>query len=183
MTTNPTPVATAATTSTGTTAEAGPATGSETRSVSGDDRYLAPDWFTQHVFNPLVARLTRWGVSVMGSRVLEVPGRVSGELRTTPVNVLTLGDERYRVAPRGVTQWVRNVRSAGAAGLRLGHRVDPVELVEVADADKPEILRAYLRRWKWEVGAFFEGVGPDATDDELLGAAPRHPVFRIVDGS
>lgn len=181
MTTNPTPVATAATTSTA--AETAPASGSETRSATGDDHYLAPDWFTQHVFNPLVARLTRWGVSVMGSRVLEVPGRVSGELRTTPVNVLTLGDERYLVAPRGVTQWVRNVRSAGAAGLRLGRRVDPVELVEVADADKPEVLRAYLRRWKWEVGAFFEGVGPDATDDELLCAAPRHPVFRIVDGS
>ncbi len=147
------------------------------------DRYVAPDWFTQHLFNPFVARLTRWGISVMGSRLLEVPGRVSGELRTTPVNVLTLGDDRYLVAPRGVTQWVRNVRSAGSAGLRLGRRVETVELVEVADADKPEILRAYLRRWKWEVGAFFEGVGPDATDDEVLVAAPRHPVFRIVDRS
>jgi len=147
------------------------------------DRYVAPDWFTQHVLNPFVARLTRWGISVMGSRVLEVPGRVSGELRTTPVNVLTLGGDCYLVAPRGVTQWVRNVRSAGSAGLRLGRRVETVELVEVADADKPEILRAYLRRWKWEVGAFFEGVGPDATDDEVLVAAPRHPVFRIVDRS
>lgn len=147
------------------------------------DRYLAPDRFTRHVFNPLVARLTTWGISVMGSRVLEVPGRVSGELRSTPVNVLTLGDERYLVAPRGVTQWVRNVRASGTAGLRLGRRTEQVELVELHDADKPEILRAYLRKWKWEVGAFFEGVGPDAGDDELLAAAPRHPVFRIVDPS
>lgn len=183
ITMEPTPATTAATTSTATAAGTGTTPGPESHTAAGDDRYLAPDRFTRHVFNPLVARLTRWGVSVMGSRVLEVPGRVSGELRTTPVNVLTLGDDRYLVAPRGVTQWVRNVRSAGAAGLRLGRRVDPVELVEVSDADKPEILRAYLRRWKWEVGAFFEGVGPDATDDELLGAAPRHPVFRIVAGS
>lgn len=151
--------------------------------ANATDRYLAPDRFTQHVFNPFVARLTTWGISVMGSRVLEVRGRVSGELRSTPVNVLTLGDERYLVAPRGVTQWVRNVRAAGSGGLRLGRRVEDVGLVELDDGDKPEILRAYLRKWKWEVGAFFEGVGPDAGHDELLAAASRHPVFRIVDRS
>lgn len=149
-------------------------------STSTAPRYIEPDGFTQKVFNPLVARLTRWGISVWGSRVLEVPGRVSGEIRSTPVNVLTIGERRYLVAPRGVTQWVRNVRTAGSCDLRVGRRHEHVDLVELADADKPEILRAYLRRWKWEVGQFFDGVGPDATDAELLAAAPKHPVFEIV---
>ncbi len=143
-------------------------------------RYIEPDGFTTRVFNPLVARLTRWGISVWGSRVLEVPGRVSGEIRSTPVNVLTIGDRRYLVAPRGVTQWVRNVRAARSCDLRVGRRREHVDLVELADVDKPEILRAYLRRWKWEVGQFFDGVGPDATDAELLAAAPNHPVFEIT---
>ncbi len=143
-------------------------------------RYIEPDAFTRKVFNPLVARLTRWGISMWGSRVMEVPGRVSGEIRSTPVNVLTIGDRRYLVAPRGTTQWVRNVRSAGSCDLRVGRRREHVDLVELADADKPEILRAYLRRWKWEVGQFFDGVGTDATDAELLAAAPNHPVFEIT---
>ena len=142
--------------------------------------YIEPDRFTRTVVNPIVARLTRWGVSVWGSRILEVPGRVSGELRTTPVNVLELGERRYLVAPRGTTQWVRNVRASGSCVLRVGRRCEHVALVEVDDADKPEILRAYLRRWKWEVGQFFDGVGPDSSDAGLLAAAPNHPAFEIT---
>jgi deazaflavin-dependent oxidoreductase (nitroreductase family) len=142
-------------------------------------RYLQPDWFTRHIFNPFVARCTRWGISLWGSRVLSVPGRVSGEIRSTPVNVLAIEDRRYLVAPRGQTQWVANVRAAGECTLRVGRRVETVHLGELDDAAKPEILRSYLRRWKWEVGQFFDGVGPDSTDVELLAIAPNHPVFEI----
>ena len=142
-------------------------------------RYQRPGWFTKHVFNRLVAALTRIGVSVAGSRVLEVPGRKSGEPRRTPVNLLTLDDQRYLVAPRGHTQWVRNLRASGSGRLLVGRRAEPFHAVEVEDADKPAILREYLKRWKWEVGAFFGGVGPDADDGELRRIAPDHPVFRI----
>jgi deazaflavin-dependent oxidoreductase (nitroreductase family) len=143
-------------------------------------RYIEPDAFTRRVFNPIVARLTRWGVSVWGSRVLSVPGRTSGEIRSTPVNVLTVGERRFLVAPRGETQWVLNVRAAGGCSLRVGRRVESVQLRELDDPAKPEILRSYLRRWKWEVGQFFDGIGPDSSDDELLAIAPNHPVFEIV---
>jgi len=143
-------------------------------------RYLEPDWFTAHVFNPLVARCTRWGLSLWGSRVLSVPGRTSGEMRSTPVNVLTIDDRRYLVAPRGQTQWVLNVRASGGCTLRVGKRVETVRLAELDDQRKPAVLRPYLRRWKWEVGQFFDGVGPDSTDDQLLAIAPNHPVFEIL---
>ena len=143
-------------------------------------RYVQPDWFTRRIFNPIVARSTRWGISLWGSRVLSVPGRLSGEIRTTPVNVLTVDDRRYLVAPRGETQWVRNVRAAVGCTLSVGRRVESVRLRELEDLDKPDILRPYLRRWKWEVGQFFDGVGPDSTDAELLAAAPNHPVFEIL---
>lgn len=142
-------------------------------------RYLAPDWFTRCVFNPVVALATRRGISLWGSRVLSVPGRLSGEIRSTPVNVLTVDGRRYLVAPRGETQWVLNVRAAGGCTLRLGRRIETVRLREVDDSGKTVILRRYLRRWKWEVGKFFDGVGPDSTDAELLAIAPNHPVFEI----
>jgi deazaflavin-dependent oxidoreductase (nitroreductase family) len=143
-------------------------------------RYIEPDGFTRRVFNPIVARLTNWGISLWGSRVLSVPGRTSGEIRSTPVNVLTVGERRFLVAPRGETQWVLNVRAAGGCSLRVGRRVESVQVRELDDHTKPEILRPYLRRWKWEVGQFFDGVGPDSSDDELLAIAPNHPVFEIV---
>jgi hypothetical protein len=92
---------------------------------------------------------------------------------------MTIDGARYLVAPRGHTQWVRNLRAAGAGRLLLGRRAEVFTATEIADDDKAPLLRAYLKRWKWEVGAFFGGVGPDASDDELLRIAPDHPIFRL----
>ncbi len=141
--------------------------------------YVEPDWFTAHVFNPLVKLLTGSGLSIYGSRILAVKGRTSGQLRTTVVNLLTHDGQRYLVAPRGTTQWVRNLRVAGSGELRLGGRSEAFRATELADEDKLPVLRAYLRRWKFEVGQFFQGVGPDATDEEVRAIAALHPIFRI----
>jgi deazaflavin-dependent oxidoreductase (nitroreductase family) len=141
--------------------------------------YQRPGWFTKHVFNRIVAWLTRLGVSVAGSRVLEVRGRKSGEPRRTPVNLLTLDGDRYLVAPRGDTQWVRNLRARGTGRLLVGRRGESFSAAEVPDDQKPPILREYLRRWKWEVGQFFEGTGADSSEDEIRAIAPRHPIFKI----
>jgi deazaflavin-dependent oxidoreductase (nitroreductase family) len=143
-------------------------------------RYIQPKSATDF-FNVVVARLTRMGLSVYGSRVLYVRGRKSGEWRTTPVNPLKLHDgTRYLVAPRGTTQWVRNLRADDGRGeLHVGHRVEPFVATEITDDDKPEILREYLRRWKWEVGVFFDGVDAKAPAEKLREIAPGYPVFRI----
>jgi deazaflavin-dependent oxidoreductase (nitroreductase family) len=143
------------------------------------DRYRRPGWFTTNVFNRLVAALTRRGFSVLGSRVLEVRGRRSGELRRTPVNLLTVQGTRYLVAPRGETHWVRNLRASGEGALILGRRKERFTATELADDEKPPLLRAYLKRWKVEVGVFFDGVGPDSSEEELHRIAPNHPVFRL----
>jgi deazaflavin-dependent oxidoreductase (nitroreductase family) len=145
-----------------------------------DRHYREPGWFTKHVFNPTVAGLTRVGISVLGSRVLEVRGRKSGLARRTPVNLLTLDGREYLVAPRGETEWVRNVRAdGGKLDLLVGSRRQHYRGEEVADADKVDVLRGYLRRWKAEVGVFFDGVGPDSTDEQIQEIAPKHPVFRL----
>lgn len=142
--------------------------------------YRRPGLLTRRVLNPGVAWLTKRGLSVAGSRVLRVRGRTSGQWRETPVNVLTFEGERYLVAPRGVTNWVRNLRAHDRGELRVGRRTEVFRGLEVTGAARVAILRAYLRRWKWEVGAFFDGVGPDSTDAELAAIADRHPVFAVI---
>jgi deazaflavin-dependent oxidoreductase (nitroreductase family) len=143
------------------------------------DRYVRPGWFTRHVFNPTVATLTRMGLSVWGSRILAVRGRKTGQWRTVPVNLLVYQGDQYLVAPRGTTEWVRNLRAGGEGELRVGRRVERFKATELADSEKPEILRAYLKRWRAEVGVFFGGVDAKASDDQLLRIAPDHPVFRL----
>ena len=150
------------------------------RLVSVSDHYRAPGWFTRNVFNQLVALLTRRGISVLGSRVLAVKGRTSGEWRTTPVNLLTHDGRRYLVAPRGETQWVRNLRAAGTGELRLGRRAESFRGRELSDDEKVPVLRAYLKRWKAEVGIFFEGTGPDSGNDQIRAIAPKHPAFEVL---
>ena len=151
--------------------------------MSGQPRYVEPGWFTRNVFNRVVALLTRLGISVWGSRELRVRGRKSGEWRTTPVNLLTLDGARYLVAPRGTTQWVRNLRAAGGGELRVGRRVEVFRATEIADADKPPILRAYLKRWKLEVGVFFDGVDATSSDAELQRISVDHPIFSVEEAA
>ena len=142
--------------------------------------YREPGVMTRKVLNPAVALLTKAGISIWGSRVLEVRGRKSGELRRTPVNLLELDDRQYLVSARGNGQWVRNVRSAdGQLALRVGRHHDDWMAEEVPDSEKAPILRAYLRKWKSEVGIFFDGVTADSDESDLLRIAPNHPVFRL----
>jgi deazaflavin-dependent oxidoreductase (nitroreductase family) len=143
-------------------------------------RYLEPGWFTRNVFNRTVRRLTRLGLSVMGSRELRVRGRKSGEWRSTPVNLLIVDGQRYLVSPRGQTQWVRNMRAASGGELQVGRRVEAFTAIEVQDEIKVPILRDYLRRWAWEVGAFFPGIDAKKSSDlEIAAIADGFPVFAI----
>lgn len=142
-------------------------------------RYLRPTK-AEEVFNRMVRRATAMGISVAGSRELRVVGRTSGEVRSNAVNPLTLDGECYLVSPRGITQWVRNLRVAGQGELKIGRKVEAFRYEELADADKTEVLREYLAKWAWEVGKFFEGIDASSTDEELLAIAPGFPVFRLL---
>ena len=143
-------------------------------------RYVAPTSRGDVLFMKAVRWLTEHGVSLLGSRVLTVRGRRTGAPQSVPVNLLRLDGERYLVAPRGNTQWVRNVRAAGEAQLRVGRRVEQVRVEEVPAGDRGPVLRVYLQRWGWEVGRFVEGLSKRSTDAELAAAAPGMPVFRLT---
>jgi deazaflavin-dependent oxidoreductase (nitroreductase family) len=142
--------------------------------------YQRPGWFGQR-FNDLIGLLTRAGIGVWGARTLEVAGRKSGQPRRNPVNLLVVDGRHYLVAARGETEWVRNLRAAGGRlVLILGRRRQEWSAIEVADDAKAEILRSYLRRWKAEVGMFFDGADAKSSDEQLAAIAPRHPVFEIT---
>lgn len=139
-----------------------------------------PGWATRHLLNPTLDRMMRCGLSFRGSRVLRHQGRQSGRFFSTPINLLTADGVDYLVAPRGETQWVRNVRAAGGhLELLLGRRREARLATEVPVGERPPILRLYLRRWQSEVGSFFDGVGADAPEVDLVAVAARHPVFRL----
>jgi deazaflavin-dependent oxidoreductase (nitroreductase family) len=140
--------------------------------------YRKPGAVTRRALNPFLELAMRMGISIWGSRVLEVRGRTTGAPRRTPVNLLNYEGREYLVSPRGDSQWARNVRADnGRLVLELGRRRDERTARELPDEEKPPVLRAYLRRWKMEVGVFFDGVSAASTDEELLRIAPQHPVF------
>ena len=141
--------------------------------------YHEPDWFTRNIFNPLVAGLHRLGIGVQGSQTLAVRGRKSGEMRTNPVNPFELDGQTYLLAPRGTTQWARNLRAAGEGELRRGRKVRRFRAREVPDSEKVPLLRLYMEKWAWEVKSFME-IEADAPDEEVQRVAPRIPAFEIT---
>ena len=142
--------------------------------------YRPPGWMTKQVFNPLVALFAkRLGISLDGANVLAVRGRRSGEWRTVPVNPLPYQGQRYLVAPRGDTEWVRNLRAAGKGELRLGKRRRAFRAEEVAGTEKPPLLRAYLTRWGHATASYWGDLNKDSSDDDISRFAQNHPVFRI----
>lgn len=145
-------------------------------------RYVRPSG-VDAIFNGAVGWFTKIGLPLAGSRVLSVRGRTTGEWRSTPVNPLRVDGERYLVSPRGHTQWVRNIRVSGEGRLSSGRRTEDFRVTELADDEKPPILRSYLKAWAWEVGRFFENVDAGSPDERLREIAPDFPVFRIVTGA
>jgi deazaflavin-dependent oxidoreductase (nitroreductase family) len=141
-----------------------------------DASYKQPDWFTTHVVNPLLKGLHRLGISVQGSQTLAVRGRKSGEMRTNPVNPFELNGNTYLLAPRGNTQWVRNMRAAGDGELRSGRKVRHFHATEVPDSEKLPLMRLYMDKWSWEVKGFL-GIDADASDEEIERILPDHPAF------
>jgi deazaflavin-dependent oxidoreductase (nitroreductase family) len=145
-------------------------------------RYTRPDFFTKRVMNPLIMLIGRTtGLTMKNTQTLTVRGRTSGAMHSVPVSPLEYeSGERYLVAPRGTTQWVRNIRASGEGQLQLGRKKERITVQEIDDAAKPPILRAYLKVWESEMKKFFEGVGPGSPEDALLAEAIHHPVFKIT---
>jgi deazaflavin-dependent oxidoreductase (nitroreductase family) len=139
------------------------------------DRPAATDRLFSRFFGALVGA----GIGFAHNFMLDVRGRKSGRVYSTPVDVLTLGSRRYLVAPRGETQWVRNARSSGEVTLRKGSRSETLALRELADAEKPEVLKAYLDSFKRSVQRFFP-VPAGSPRDAFRPLAADYPAFELL---
>jgi hypothetical protein len=133
--------------------------------------------------NALIRWLAEMGISIAGTRALQVRGRKTGKVHGVVVNVLTVGGVDYLVSPRGNTQWARNVRAAGVVDVGPRWRRRRLGATEVPDSAKPELLRRYLDKWYWEVKGHIAGLTPNSDDDELRSAAPSIPVFALANPS
>jgi deazaflavin-dependent oxidoreductase (nitroreductase family) len=127
-------------------------------------------------FNRLMGRAVRLGIAPGYMRLLEVRGRKSGRLFTTPVNLLELNGRRILVAARGETAWARNARAAGRVTLRRGAKSESLKVRELADADKPELIKAFVDRFASQVQRFFE-VKAGSSPNAFRAVCARTPVF------
>lgn len=130
--------------------------------------------------NEVIRWLAEAGISLAGTQAIRVRGRKTGKSHGVVVNILTVDGVDYLVSPRGNTQWARNVRAAGS--LEVGpcwHRRQR-GATELADADKPAVLKHYLDRWYWEVKGHVAGLTPTSDEQELRAAAPSIPVFALA---
>src|SRR5438552_13149785 len=120
-------------------------------------RFDAPSPF-ERVFSRLFGMLVGLGLALPHNYLLQVHGRKSGRLYSTPVDVLTHRGRRFLVAGRGETQWVRNARASGQITLRKGRRREELRVRVVPDVEKPDVLKAYLDRFKLTVQRY--GLAP-----------------------
>jgi deazaflavin-dependent oxidoreductase (nitroreductase family) len=138
-----------------------------------------PESTLDRIFNRFMGRLLKLGFAPSYMRLLEVRGRKSGKLFTTPVNLLEFQGRLILVAARGETAWARNARAAGRVTLRRGASAQSFKVRELADADKPEIIKAFLDRFASQVQRFFE-VKSGSPADAFRAVSARTPVFELV---
>jgi hypothetical protein len=143
------------------------------------NRYDEPN-LAARAGNELIRWLAEAGISIVGTRALRVRGRKTGKRRGVVINLLTVDGRDFVVSPRGNTQWARNARAAGAVEMGPRWRSRDVRIAEVADDEKPQLLKRYLDRWYWEVKGHIGGLTPQSGVDEMRAAAPAIPVFELL---
>ena len=141
------------------------------------EKFRPPSRF-EHWFNALVALLAKLGITFPDGYRLLVVGRKSGKTRAIAVTVPTIDGKKYLVAPRGETQWVRNVRAAGRAALEKGSKTNFFRVEEITGSAKNAILAEYLRRYHKAVQRYFE-IPAGAGAEEFATIADAYPVFAL----
>jgi len=141
--------------------------------------HFTPPTSTERLFNKLFGFLVGLGVGLSHNFLLEVRGRKTGRLYSTPVDVLVLGGRRYLVAPRGETSWVRNALAGGTIALKKGRRREELRVRALSADEKPAVLKAYLDRFKTVVQRYFP-VPAGAPESAFAPLVDRYPAFELL---
>ena len=132
----------------------------------------------QRAANSVFQAMTRLGIGANYRQILSVQGRRSGELRSTPVDVMDVGGDQWLVAPYGISNWVRNVRASGEVSLTRRHHTAKYRAEEVTGAAAVPVLRTYIR--KVRVTRPYFDVTAESSQEDLLTSVLTHPVFRLT---
>lgn len=140
--------------------------------------FRKPNLF-ERTLNKTVGVLVGLGIGLRHNYLVEVPGRRTGRLYSTPIDLLEFKARRFLVAPRGRTEWVRNAESAGEVVLKKGTVRQKFRIRVVPNEEKPEILKAYLDRFKLTVQRYFPGRS-GCESEAFAEIADRYPVFELL---
>jgi deazaflavin-dependent oxidoreductase (nitroreductase family) len=135
----------------------------------------------ERICNRVFGFLVGIGLPFPHKYLLQVRGRKSGKLYSTPINLLEWKGKRFLVAPRGRTQWVRNAEAAGEVTLKKGSTRIRFRLRPVAETEKPEILKAYLDGFESEVQRYFP-VAAGSLAESFVEVTGSYPVFELAAG-
>lgn len=133
----------------------------------------------ERIFNRSFGFLVGLGLGFSHNYLLQVRGRKSGKLYSTPIDLLEREGKKFLVAPRGRTQWVRNAEAAGEVTLKKGRRQQRYGLRNLSDAEKPQILKAYLDSFKKEVQTYFP-VPAGSPIDAFRELGASYPAFELI---
>lgn len=146
--------------------------------AEGKPYFLKPTAF-ERAAGRTFAALVRLGIGLPHHYALEVRGRKSGRVFSTPVNLLAHQGRKYLVAARGETNWVRNARAGGRVALCKGSRREEYKVREVAVAERPELLKQFLDRFAFSVQRYYP-VPKGSPVSAFAEFAARMPVFELV---
>lgn len=138
-----------------------------------------PPTAIERIFNRVFGFLVGLGLGFNYNYLLQVRGRKSGKIYSTPIDLLELDGKKFLVAPRGLTQWVRNAEAAGEVTLKKGAARKPYALRALSDDEKPEILKAYLDRFRKEVQGYFP-IPAGSPAEAFRELASGYPAFELI---
>jgi deazaflavin-dependent oxidoreductase (nitroreductase family) len=133
----------------------------------------------EKIFNRAFGFFVGLGLGFSYNYLLQVRGRKTGKLYSTPINLLQLNGKSYLVAPRGRTQWVRNAEAAGEVTLKKGSTRRQFRLRSIADAEKPQILKAYLDTFRREVQRYFP-IPAGSPQESFAALTGSYPAFELL---
>jgi deazaflavin-dependent oxidoreductase (nitroreductase family) len=122
--------------------------------------------------------LTKLGLGASYRQILTVPGRKTGQLHSTPVDVIQVGGQRWLVAGYGPSNWVLNTRAHGQVTLSRGSHSETYKVEEVGAEDAIPVLRKYIAAIR-VTRAYFDAT-PNSSDEVVAAELARHAVFRLI---
>jgi hypothetical protein len=140
--------------------------------------FRKPNFF-ERILNKAFGVLVGLGIGLRHNYLVEVRGRRTGRVYSTPIDLLEFKEKRFLVAPRGRTEWVRNAESAREIVLKRGSVRQKFRIRIVSNEEKPEILKAYLDRFNLTVQRYFP-VRADSGSGAFAEIVDRYPVFELL---